>query len=107
MKLFEKAQWISTDCHTGDIVPEYRKSWDSSREITSAELTITALGVYEAELNGCRVGHFVMAPGWTSYDRRLQVQHYDVTTLLGEHNTLIVRVGKGWYASPMPGWIES
>lgn len=107
MKLFEKAQWISTDCHTGDIVPEYRKSWDCSSEIKSAELVITALGVYEAELNGRRVGKFVLAPGWTSYDKRLQVQRYDVTTLLGEHNTLIVRVGKGWYASPMPGWIES
>ena len=49
MKLFEKAQWITTDCPTGDAVPEYRKSWDCSREITSVELTITALGVYEAD----------------------------------------------------------
>ena len=107
MKLFEKAQWITTDCPTGDAVPEYRKSWDCSREITSAELTITALGVYEAELNGRRVGHFVLAPGWTSYENRLQVQRYDVTSLLRGHNTLCVRVGKGWYASPMPGWIDN
>ena len=88
MKLFEKAKWISTDCPTGDSVPEYWKSWDCSREISSAALMITALGVYEAELNGRRVGQFVLAPGWASYENRLQVQRYDVTTLLREHNTL-------------------
>ena len=60
----------------------FRRRFLAEKEILSAALEITALGVYEAELNGRRVGDFVLAPGWTSYDHRLQVQTYDVTELL-------------------------
>ena len=70
-------------------------------------LHITALGVYEAHLNGKRIGNFVLAPGWTSYYSRLQYQSYDITTDLAEQNTITVAVGKGWYRSPMPGWCDS
>ena len=70
-------------------------------------MEITALGVYVAELNGTRVGDFVLAPGWTSYEHRLQVQTYDVTELLTEENELHVTVGKGWFRSPIPGWEDS
>ena len=41
-----------------------------------ATLTITAIGCYAAHINGSRVGSFVLAPGWTSYDKRIQVQTY-------------------------------
>ena len=61
-------------------------------------MKITALGVYEAKLNGERVGDFILAPGWTSYLNRLQVQSYDVTNLLKTENSLEVTVGQGWRA---------
>ena len=51
--------------------------------VEKAALTITALGVYEAELNGQKVGDALFAPGYTYYPRELQVQTYDVTDLLG------------------------
>ena len=107
--MFEQAKWINTGRPTGDAAPEYRRAWhiDAGKQVKAATLTVTALGVYEATLNGQRVGEFVLAPGWTSYDTRLQVQTYDVTGLLGAENALAVRVGKGWYASPIPGWLES
>lgn len=63
------------------------------------------MGVYEATLNGKRVGDFILAPGWTSYDKRLQYQEYDINILPGQRNVLDVTVGKGWYRSPLPGWI--
>lgn len=63
-----------------------------------AILKITALGVYEAKLNGERVGDFILAPGWTSYLNRLQVQSYDVTDMLKTENSLEVTVGQGWRA---------
>ena len=43
---------------------------------------MTALGVYEAVLNGKRVSDYVLAPGWTTYEKRLQVQTYDITDML-------------------------
>ena len=107
--MFNQAKWINTGLKVGDAVPEYRRSWhsDAGKQVESAALSITALGVYEAFLNDQRVGEFVMAPGWTSYNTRLQVQTYDVADLLGAENELRVRVGKGWYASPIPGWLDS
>lgn len=63
-----------------------------------AELKVTALGLYYAEINGKRVGDAFLTPGWTSYKRTLQVQSYDVTELLhnGE-NTIAFTVNEGWY----------
>ena len=101
------AKWIRTSEDTKDICPVYEKKWTETKKIRAAELKMTALGVYEAELNGKRAGEFVLAPGWTSYEKRLQVQTYDVSSLVSEKNVLRVTVGKGWYASPMPGWLET
>lgn len=63
-----------------------------------AVLRATALGLYFAELNGVRVGDRYLTPGWTSYNKMLQVQEYDVSALLkaGE-NVLSLTVGEGWY----------
>lgn len=109
-----QAKWIRASEETGDVCPVYRKEFQTEgNKISRAELYITALGVYKACLNGKRIGGYVLAPGWTSYDSRLQYQVYDVTELLkaedgqDEGNVLEVTVGKGWYASPMPGWMES
>ena len=52
-----------------------------------ARLYVTALGVYEAEINGAVVGDHVLAPGWTSYEHRLRYQTFDVTDLLREGRT--------------------
>ena len=106
MKIKE-SNWITVSQDTGDVCPLFRKQWTNEKTIKKAELEITALGVYEAEINGHRVGDFVLAPGWTSYDHRLQVQTYNVTALLQKENDLRVTVGRGWFRSPMPGWLNS
>ncbi|MCI9143918.1 MAG: family 78 glycoside hydrolase catalytic domain [Lachnospiraceae bacterium] len=98
------ANWIKPAEDTGDAAPVFGKNFTLSGELREAILTVTALGVYEAQLNGNRVGEFILAPGWTSYYSRLQYQEYDVTGLLEKDNTLTVTVGKGWYRSRMPGW---
>lgn len=67
-------------------------------EVKKASLCITALGVYEAELNGEKVGDILFAPGYTYYHRMLQVQTYDVTQMLAAgKNELRVYLGQGWY----------
>jgi len=61
-------------------------------------LYITALGLYDAFINGQRVGEEWLTPGWTDYTKRLQYQTYDVTGLVrGGENELSVRLGDGWY----------
>ena len=101
------SQWITTARDLGNVCPVFSKNFQTDKTVASAELMITALGVYEAKLNGARVGDYVLAPGWTSYDHRLQVQTCDVTGLLLRQNTLTVTVGRGWFRSPMPGWEDT
>ena len=103
----KSSSWITVSGDTGDVCPVFRRQFSTEKEVESAELEITALGVYNAEINGRRVGNEVLAPGWTSYDHRLQVQTYDVKALLEKENDLRVTVGRGWLRSPMPGWMDS
>ncbi len=70
----------------------------TANSVGEATLYITCHGLYEALLNGVRVGDFVLAPGVDDYKKRLQVQAYDVTQLLREgENELVVTLGDGWY----------
>ena len=103
----KKSNWITCSRDTGDICPVFRRKFTAQKPIERAELEITALGVYSARMNGRPVGDFVLAPGWTSYDHRLQVQFYDVTDLIEKENELRVTVGRGWFRSPIPGWLNS
>ncbi len=78
--------------------PYLRRGFRIDRPVTSARLHVTALGLYEARLNGRRVGDAVLAPGWTDYRQRIPYQTYDVAGLLqpGE-NALGAILGDGWY----------
>lgn len=98
------AKWVKPAADTGDAAPVFTRHFTLAGTVRKAQLSITALGVYEAQLNGKRIGEFILAPGWTSYYKRLQYQEYDVTGLLDRENSLQVIVGKGWYRSRMPGW---
>ncbi|MBC7785781.1 MAG: family 78 glycoside hydrolase catalytic domain [Burkholderiales bacterium] len=82
----------------GAASPMMRKSFQLPAEIKSARLYITALGLYEAVINGKPVTDDRLRPGWTDYDHRLPVQTYDVTPLLSAGgNAIGVTLGDGWY----------
>lgn len=85
----------SSGARLGESAPLFRRQFSVTKEISKATLLITAMGVYEATLNEKRVGDFILAPGWTSYHKRLQVQEYDITSSLKEENELTVLVAKG------------
>jgi len=96
-----KAQWITPGFVEDSIMrpsPIFRKGFSLTKKIQSATAYITAHGLYEAEINGRRVGDAYLTPGWTSYNKRLQYQAYDVTALLktGE-NAVGATLGSGWY----------
>ena len=90
------AEFISAPEKYGEICPVFRKAINTDKKISSAFLNVSALGVYEARLNGYRIGDFIMAPGWTEYKKRLRWQSYDVTSLFKEKNELEIYVGPGW-----------
>jgi alpha-L-rhamnosidase len=78
--------------------PMLRHAFDVQAGMTQARLYATALGVYEAAINGVVVGDHVLDPGWTSYHHRLRYETFDVTDLLHEGpNALGAILGDGWY----------
>lgn len=95
-----KAQWIEAGFAEDPSRPSplMRKEFRTSKKIQSATAYITAHGLYEASINGKRVGDSYLTPGWTSYNKRLQYQLYDVTNLLNQGaNAVGVMLGSGWY----------
>ncbi|KAM5350328.1 hypothetical protein ACJ41O_006833 [Fusarium nematophilum] len=80
---------------------QFQKEFNLPKDLTvsKARLYITALGVFEATINGHRVGDECLAPGWTSYRFRLAYRIHDVTPLLHSgKNVITVEVAEGWYA---------
>ncbi len=96
-----KAAWISSGIKAdtvNGIVPRFKRTFSSKKKVVSATAFITARGLYEAQINGKKIGDAFLTPGWTSYNKHLQYQTYDVSSLLnaGENN-IDVLLGSGWY----------
>jgi alpha-L-rhamnosidase len=97
-----QAAWIEPglpeDIATSGPAPMLRSVFTMDGSVTSARAYITALGLYEAEINGRRVGDQRFTPGWTAYQKRVQYQTYDVTELLRPGaNAIGITLGDGWY----------
>lgn len=81
----------------------YRNEFPTAKKINSARVYVTSHGVYELYLNGEKVGDELFTPGWTSYNKRLQYQTFDVTSMLQKNNTIGAILGDGWYRGNI-GW---
>ena len=94
-----KGKFIGVAEQANVFVLEQKFAVRSAKQVT---LRATALGVYFAEVNGVRVGDAYLAPGWTSYNKTLQVQEYDITALVKDgENILTLTVNEGWYCGPL------
>lgn len=104
--LLEAADWVARP--VGGAWPEQpgtdrrpslvRRPFTATAPVVRARLYITAHGVYEAEINGVRVGDHELSPGWTTYDDRLVYWTFDVTDHLRPGENMIgAWLGDGWY----------
>lgn len=85
-------------------VPLLRREFTLPAPVVRARLFVTALGVFDAWLNGRPVSLDVLEPGWSSYPSRHLFAAYDVTGLLHEGpNALAAAVGDGWWRGEL-GW---
>lgn len=103
-----QAQWIAGNYRVNRRrrypVDCFRKTF-AAAGVQKARLYITACALYEARLNGVRVGDAVLSPGITDYRKRVQYQTYDVTALVCEgENELTVQLADGWYRGSTGAW---
>ena len=97
-----KASWIEPglpeDKGQPGPSPLLRRTFQVKGPVERARAYVTSHGLYELHLNGQRVGDQLFTPGWTSYNKRLQYQTYDVTPLLKTGaNAVGAMLGNGWY----------
>lgn len=97
-----KGQWITdgdyhfTEAKVSPVPMVFRREITTDKPIARARLYATAMGIYEVELNGKKLGNRYFAPGFTSYKSYLQYQTYDVTPFMTGHDTLTATVAGGW-----------
>lgn len=86
---------------------ELRATFTLAGACSNARLYATAHGIYEAFLDGQRVGDRELTPEFTSYYANLHAQAYDVTDLLGTGaHELRVVLSDGWYRGKTGNWQE-
>ena len=95
------AKWIRGDYSVSKKerypVDYFKKEFDV-KDIKGAILYITCLGIYEAYINGHKVGNALLTPGSTDPRKRVQYDTYDVSSLLKEgRNELVILLSDGWF----------
>jgi len=91
-----QAKWITCDSSVKRH-PIFAKKLELKKTVKQARLYITALGLYEAYLNGERIGDEYLTPYCNNYHQWLQVQTYDITSQLQKGGELKIWLGNGWY----------
>lgn len=98
-----QATWIASGISGGPrTVPPasyFRHEFLLPAAPVSAELSITALGLWEGEINGRPIGEDVFTPGWTDYRIRRYFHTYNVSGhLTPGTNAIGIILGDGWYS---------
>jgi alpha-L-rhamnosidase len=79
-------------------MPIFRHAFPVRGKVAEAILYASGLGQYEVHLNGAKVGHRLLTPGWTDYRKTVLYDAFDVTALLRPgQNALGVLLGNGMY----------
>ena len=96
-----KAAYIGTS-KEDKFHPVFKKCFDvpEGKTVAKARVYMTGLGVYEASLNGTKIGEDYLAPFMDDYNDGIQYQTYDITAQLADENIFEIMTGNGWYK----GW---
>ena len=78
-------------------LPVFEKNFILSGEPTCCMLKITATGIFSVKINGHDIPDLFM-PGWSNYNKYIDLCRYDITEYLKKNNTITVTVANGWYS---------
>ncbi len=104
-----QAQWLTCDYAEPRHPIFFKELGLAEKEIASARLYIVGLGLYQAFIDGERVGNEYLAPGTHAFDQWIQYQTYDVTDQLNDAESdtrLSVALAHGWYSGRF-GFVKS
>lgn len=78
--------------------PLLRKAVKTEKAVKDARLYVTARGVYEAYINGKRIGEDYFQPGNSQYDKHIYYQTYDITESIEKENAFAFYIASGWWS---------
>ncbi|MBR4393289.1 MAG: alpha-L-rhamnosidase N-terminal domain-containing protein, partial [Oscillospiraceae bacterium] len=91
-----QADWIAAEkgdgCH-----PILKKCFTVRTGLVRARLYASGVGMFEACINGQKLGEEYLKPGVTNYEKRIQVVTFLLDDLHEGENELSFLLGKGWY----------
>lgn len=97
LEMLRCAEWIGPIELTARH-PILGKNLTLQGKVESASLHLCGLGLFEAYVNGQKVGNEFLAPLFSDYNTFLQVSSYDVTPMLEKGNNILeIWLGNGWY----------
>ncbi len=83
----------------GDGQAVFYKAFEAEKkQLKKAVFYGSALGIYDAYINGHRIGDDELKPGWTDYNDTLLYNTYDITSYIEDTNTISSMVGTGWWS---------
>ena len=91
-----QARWITAA--EKERLPVFYRRIQPEGQVIRARLYVCGLGVYEARINGQKVGDEYLTPYCTNYDAWQQIITHDVTDQLKNGGMLEIELGNGWYA---------
>lgn len=90
--------WDSAPTEPYDPPVRFRRTFDLEEQPKYAKVFMTAHGIYSLFINGQKVPKTLLAPGFTTYEKRLKYQAYNITDFLkAGTNAVSVTVADGWY----------
>lgn len=89
-------KWLTCDS-TEKRHPIFSKEIAPAKEVAKARLYVTGLGLYEAYIDGKKVGDEYLTPYSNNYNRWVQYQTYDITDQIAGGGKLSILLGNGWY----------
>lgn len=98
MKSGLAGQWIAAP-EGANYHPTFVHALPGKANVAKARLYVSALGVFEAYVDGKKVGDEVLTPYINDYDTAMQIITFDVTDQVASGKELEIVVANGWYRS--------
>lgn len=91
---------LKQDIMPGSGIPVFCKKFELKENISRCTIYITSLGCFNLYVNGKRISHDELMPGWTDYNKRVLFYEYDITdsVVSGDANAVAVPVSLGWWS---------
>ena len=101
-------KWIGAGANTNHAAVYLRREIEIAKPVTRTTVFFSGLGFSELMIDGRKVGDYVIGPGFTTYDKRVQYLAFDVTDrfAMPGRKTLDVILADGWYALERDPWVH-